>query len=818
MEVVGWRVSEEYEGIYVGRDFSLLGLEVNFQYPDDKRGRMWLPFRETMHLLYGKNGVGKSTVIGAVRAALTGLADQRILAPSVRLYARIGPRGSEVLQFLSSQPTGVPRSWTIEDDRLYSVIYGLNEEQDDDESDPKSRLEEQDNFDRRLGNFHPGLVRSFALGDWYQISFASFAYEDYQRLLARIGLGDFHLTEEQLIRGSWESDVPTLPTTRAAWLAWALNDGLSIDETRSGTDLVERAFNEVGLDNLYCLQPIGNDQVGPRWGVSLATDRRSGSGVIGDVINATDAAIDEWRNEYFDAEGITEPTDDDVRRWLELSGESDGLNRTGPSPTFVEWDDWGVQFMKLPNPCPYVCLNDPLGHAAHVDAEDLGLQIAMVDLDGEFDVVRWFREAVSRTLRSGSNVTETDSSREGREGIAVDLTLLSKLDELLQAASADVRTFEVGIGGVRRTTSSSVGDWLDGNGVKLEVLDAPTDTWTDVDRLSPAQSLVLGIVLRVHESRLSAGLDITAEEPRAPIVVLGDEVDSGMHVTLIGRLYGYLQANSRVSFLATHSPSALSLRLPHRVHVRRGAGGRLELAEWSVSSDFTKAAETWGVDRPHLLAAIPGFIVVEGPHDKVALDVLLDSSNVDARSGIRPSIVPAMGHKGMPGMVEMNVLLGLTDVPIVIVVDNGRSIDFEKLRTDAMVHRSAVKSPDKVLKALSISTLRDGATPEERTMLELMTLAIQNDLLDRVHVVTLDKPDIIQYVSPKEFNVTDGTWDSLVTEWRKTGNKASFKDWLRAKKDANISTNAVKRAFERLDHLDGSLSGVIARIDQIFHL
>ena len=811
-------MSESLEGIHIGRDFSLLGLEIVFDYPSDKRGRVWISFRELMHLLYGKNGVGKSTVIGAVRSALTGLVDKRDFSPTVRLFARIGPRGSDVLEFLSSQPTGVPRSWTTADNLLYSLIFALDTEQGSGESETESRLEAQDNFDRNVGNLHPSLVRSFARGDWYLYPFSVSSHEDYQRSLARIGLSEFELTEDQLSSGSWESDVPTLPNARAAWLAWAFEDGLSIDEDRLGTELVERAFGEVGLDNLYCLQPIGDDRVGPRWGVSLAADCRSGEGAVANVIDATNAAIDDWRIEFFDAEGILEPTDDDVRRWLEVSGESDCLYRMGPSPNFVEWSHWGVQFMKLPNPCPYVCLNDPLGYAAEVGPQDLGLQLAVVDLDEEFDVAKWFREFASRTLRNDPNMFETKSGGAARDGIEFDLSLLSKLDELLQAAAADVRTFEVGIGGLRRTTSPYISDWLDGNGVKLEVLDTPTETWTDVDRLSPAQSLILGIVLRLHEGRLVTEVGKTADESSVPICVLGDEVDSGMHVTLIGRLYGYLQANSRVSFLATHSPSALSLRLPHRVHVRRGAGGRLELAEWSVSSDFTKAAETWGVDRPHLLAAIPGFIVVEGPHDKVAFDVLLDSSNVDARSGIKPSIVPAMGHKGMPGMVEMSVLLGLTDVPIVIVVDNGRSIDFEKLRMDAMVHRSAVKSPDKVLKALSISTLRNGATPEERTMLELMTLAIQNDLLDRVHVVTLDKPDIIQYVSPKEFNVTDGTWESLVTEWRKTGNKSSFKDWLRAKKDANISTNAVKRAFERLDHLDGSLSGVIARIGRIIYL
>ena len=57
----------------------LLGAEIIFKnYPTDSRGRIWVPIENGRHVLYGKNGSGKSTVLQALKSAISG-----ILLPNV---------------------------------------------------------------------------------------------------------------------------------------------------------------------------------------------------------------------------------------------------------------------------------------------------------------------------------------------------------------------------------------------------------------------------------------------------------------------------------------------------------------------------------------------------------------------------------------------------------------------------------------------------------------------------------------------------------------------------------------------------------------
>jgi hypothetical protein len=52
----------------------LMGAEIVFQSDavGNGRGRVWLPLDASNHLIYGKNGVGKSTVVESLRCVLTG--------------------------------------------------------------------------------------------------------------------------------------------------------------------------------------------------------------------------------------------------------------------------------------------------------------------------------------------------------------------------------------------------------------------------------------------------------------------------------------------------------------------------------------------------------------------------------------------------------------------------------------------------------------------------------------------------------------------------------------------------------------------------
>ena len=52
----------------------LLGVEIIFKnYPTDSRGRIWVPIENGRHVLYGKNGAGKSTILEALISAISGI-------------------------------------------------------------------------------------------------------------------------------------------------------------------------------------------------------------------------------------------------------------------------------------------------------------------------------------------------------------------------------------------------------------------------------------------------------------------------------------------------------------------------------------------------------------------------------------------------------------------------------------------------------------------------------------------------------------------------------------------------------------------------
>ena len=93
----------------------LLGVELAFV--DDSRGRVWVPLSPGSHLIYGRNGSGKSTVLRALLAALTGETSEKQLGFQVRLFVEISdkPIGTETITFLDEDdPENEPNIETRE--------------------------------------------------------------------------------------------------------------------------------------------------------------------------------------------------------------------------------------------------------------------------------------------------------------------------------------------------------------------------------------------------------------------------------------------------------------------------------------------------------------------------------------------------------------------------------------------------------------------------------------------------------------------------------------------------------------------------------
>jgi hypothetical protein len=83
----------ESDGLVIG-EVCYYGLEILFPFPEDNRGRLWVPFSSGENIVYGKNGAGKSTVISAIKSALSGLKDAALEA-EIYLYIKILDNGDD---------------------------------------------------------------------------------------------------------------------------------------------------------------------------------------------------------------------------------------------------------------------------------------------------------------------------------------------------------------------------------------------------------------------------------------------------------------------------------------------------------------------------------------------------------------------------------------------------------------------------------------------------------------------------------------------------------------------------------------------------
>lgn len=147
----------------------LIGMELDFT-GIDERGRVWIPLDAGTHLLYGKNGVGKSTILRALRAALTADESEDTLGFAVRLFVEIHdlrPQLNLDLDFSESDTTGVDvdSSDTESDDEINDDL-GIDEYDMDTEDESEYETKETNLVHGLLD--YSGLSARLFQGEWWQ--------------------------------------------------------------------------------------------------------------------------------------------------------------------------------------------------------------------------------------------------------------------------------------------------------------------------------------------------------------------------------------------------------------------------------------------------------------------------------------------------------------------------------------------------------------------------------------------------------------------------------------------------------------------------
>jgi hypothetical protein len=795
----------------------LIGVEIVFgsDAAGNSRGRVWLPLQALNHLIYGKNGVGKSTVVNLIRCALKGeepLDDARVdlfieLDESVPLPIR--ERGSEWKVILGSD---------LDTEDLSRPSFTINPESGEpgDETDSDENQEDSEHnsdlpIDEQIETFNNDdyvcldtekLVKAISVCDFFQqlcpaIGMEFDAFDAIQQVVAK---QDEVIDMQQFVSRSWDDlSGVSLRQARNTWLTYCVINEKNSDFDHNDETLskVFGAYREAAAQNYYCLTPIGKKDT-PEWELTIACKASHDTPALNDLYSLIEAVDTEERSKCDSPEELAD--------WL---SSSEFLFHQ-PSTALTDWEyPTRNQFLEPSSERPYRKLRPYMERPPRVKADDLNWNetLEVLDLSDEFDYFRWRRETSKllfpAVLDEGAWTVIFSNSPDGEE-CSIESSNLVEFERHIQKVAEAVAKMDINVHDIRIETSSDFTKWISGNGIELQAKDATTGSWVDFIDLSSAQQHIISSVLRILQ-RIS-----TTNDNSPPFrIVLGDEPDRNMHQTAIRHFYYFLDQTETCSYLSTHSSVALSLPSFSRLHAYRLPSGNIRLVPWTPRFLANSEGIDLGVDKAALLSAVSLVILVEGAHDEEALKLLLTLTDIQISS--RVLVLPWRGHRTMHTIADSYVWINMTDARILAVVDNSRAQVINRWCATIKKAISEGRPQSAITRELRENS---GLSGEEETLRDLLERSIQNGVTDRITAYGFSRGDIIEYANPSDFGLKQ-SWQDLRRDYKRSTNRTPFKDWLRSEHAAHISTKAVKAAFANLDHLDSDLVNLLKLINEI---
>lgn len=806
----------------------LIGMELDFT-GIDERGRVWIPLNAGTHLIYGKNGVGKSTILRALRAALTAEESEESLGFAVRLFVAIDdPRppvhmGVGMDEFDSTEDADDDIDLD-QDDGLDDQDFDFESVEENTEDDPSLKILEAE-LDQRAPDYEL-LTDALFQGEWWRGECATLQKSDELHEIQEMFLDNNWKFEPAAVEWQPVGSIP-LPQIRAAWLAYFWMEAESLwdgfperdiigeeNQVRCGAEQLTKFLREAALQSYYCLRPQGSG----KWECSIAVKIESDN--TSKLLKLVTTCIEDERSLYYQMKlGESEPqspTEYVDKTFIDHTMQTEFFNNVGPLPALLDWNKpaWFSRYHEDYD-CPFIYLSDwrsqPVVTADSIFPSYFGIKksFSYVSLDSTFDLNNWNRKKLTESFsRSSHHSWQVNISRTFTDvnnsvnKTTTESVALANYQLLLDDIVTSLAELNMGFDALRPVLSDNIGDWLAGNASQLHARDSNTKTWFPITGLSPAQKEILSIATQLVDAKSIGDF----------VIATGDEIDSGLHATGIKKLYSYLERSLDCAYLASHSPLALSVPNIPRLHVQRGEAGNISVKHWTPSNDFAAAAEVLGVEKVHLLSAITCWVVVEGEHDKVAMEVLLSSHLTLSSSVGLANVVACRGHQDTAAVLDANLLLTFSDAPIVVVLDAaGKDLDFAALHEKARLLEIEGIKPEQIIRQLGLESIEDRLRPETRTLLAILNGSIRKRVVSRIRTTALRRPDIIQYLPPAALGL-DGTWDNLYTEYKTSRSQNSFKDWLRSTKGAQISVRSIRAGFEDLESIADDLSRIVALI------
>jgi hypothetical protein len=720
-----------------------LGIEITFISEDDPRGSVWIPFTETLSLLYGKNGAGKSTILRAVRAFLEGksLKDDGLI---INGYARlIDPTQtcSIMDQAIENMPeTGFLEFWEELDTNKLMAKFQVT----------------SNALDLPHNNWEPSLFTAVPNSiDDLEMNWDKFV-------------------SHFLFLGLWESDhVHDFPQIKP---------------------FIKHLINE----KLFCLQPTGAEDKA-RWDLSLAAN------LANELVHQAyerlfedpaDVLFDE-DNESLISQLLLDPsiladrstiprTSSSFIRASGIAGQritAIGLSVLDLNEEF-DLDDWTKRRIAEVVHSNWVTIDDSwfskhpgvLSPTSPFTPSDLMLENSNID---DFqETLIWSASFSAHQVPVGQSITFNIS------GDRVDI-----LQDTLSFIAGQLPE-ELAISDLRIEFVNDLGLWIFDKPATLEAFDQRSQTWIPVSETSNATQKIIGMALRIH-AEIRSSHDVT--------IAIGDEIDQGIHSLAITGLYKMLADSIPCCYIATHSPIALSTKLGDRLHVHRGARGEI-LIDKIDNHDFVSAnPASLGVRVNELIGMIDLVVAVEGLHDKLVLEHFLGLDRRLQSGGIL--VVSMTGVNNATNLVDADFILSFTDLQMLAVADNTSKSDLQSTWVNTIKRLRSGESAKKLAKSLRSRSneLKKQKWHEQRCMLDLLALGTERDLLSRIRISGHTYFDIETALNPTFFGLQKD-WLELEAEYKRFKNPdnpdgKNFKDFLRNNYDVSIDQETIKTAL-----------------------
>jgi energy-coupling factor transporter ATP-binding protein EcfA2 len=812
------------------------------------QGTAWLDPFESMTMLYGRNGAGKSTILEAIRALLLG---QHVEELDARAYFRLV--SLDVFDFermLLWMVKGTRRTMNVSRTEWWWQarqanqsplrLRGLFEEAT--RTLPVSDDELagiRENFVKALTSISeqfPGKIEdvegmaAYLADEWStEVDRAPFGrpfwfigavLENAEQELFRTKgswsvieltrqLFGFDLEEFGVDRASWESRTWNPYSGEDAWVTmaavWAVDAlrylGYVLDQV-DGDDPDERTFRE-----------IADPAFGGRVGQALRAVCRLG--VVSVRASGTPAAPGWMLRPAMDLEpsglqAFMLDCNEKDAPWLARSLCAALLGGDGEDPGSHEaLGLWGANDEGL-----RAALDPTRRYMSLPVGSDIPLKmfpIDLIDFDDDFDIDGALGEALAAKL----NVDQDGVLMFSSDEVEVDLAPIELARQHVDAAGQMVIRLGLGIKALRLTTRMEIGSWILGRPMAVEAQDVATNRWVPVDSLSEAQRTW---VRRVLQLRAASSL-------RKPQLVLTDEPEAGIHERAVVAAFEFLDQLDGLVVVATHHPRALTNPRATLLHVERGAAGDIQVRTPMLGGDVGEVAERFGVMPADLLGVKRLMIVVEGSHDRVVIEKLLARSS---RRGVseRCLIAEARGVRNVATVADSVLLCNFTDMHVFVMVDNARAVELDLLIDGTRTAINQGVKPATAADRPEVRVFRDSATNEERWLLDLIDRATRQGLLDRIHIGGISTRDVIDLLPASAFGLTE-SWsalrrqhddyrDALRKKDRGTAERnrpVDFKKWLQETKGARINIKTIAAAFDSQQTLHTDLLTLLQEIE-----